>query len=219
LNVKDSWQVEKQFAKIAIKRLFFSQLSYLVQAHTTCTHMRILYCLLLPLTILCLSPSSADLDKSRPGAVSKYLTQYRYLSKQLSQSTSIPEPVILAIAGLESNWGKSELAVNANNHFGIKSKPDRPGLSYCKQTLEYEGWFVYATVACFRRYPLISESYTDFGDFILTRDNYSQIRDLPSWNYRAWVEGLREGGYATDPGYTDKVLRIIWRYHLYELPE
>jgi len=181
--------------------------------------MRILYCLLLPLAILCLSPSSADLDKSRPSAVSQYLNNYRYLSKQLSQSTSIPEPVILAIAGLESNWGKSELAVNANNHFGIKSKPERPGLSYCKQTLEYEGWLVYATVACFRRYPLISESYSDFGDFILTRDNYAQIRGLPSWNYRAWVEGLREGGYATDPGYTDKVLRIIWRYHLYELQE
>lgn len=183
------------------------------------THMRILYCLLLPLTLLCLSPSSADLAKSRPNTVSQYLNNFRYLSRELSQSTSIPEPVILAIAGLESNWGKSELAVNANNHFGIKSKPERPGLSYCKQTLEYEGWFVYATMACFRRYPLISESYSDFGDFILTRGNYAQIRGLPSWNYRAWIEGLREGGYATDPGYTDKVLRIIWRYHLYELQE
>lgn len=179
--------------------------------------MRILYCLLLPLTFLCLSPSSADLAKARPGSVTQYLNKYRYLSRQLTQSTGIPEPVILAIAGLESNWGKSELAVNANNHFGIKSKVDRPGPAYCKHTLEYEGWLVYTTVACFRSYPLISESYTDFGDFILTRNNYAQIRGLPSWNYRAWLEGLRQGGYATDPSYTDKVLRIIWRYHLYEL--
>jgi flagellum-specific peptidoglycan hydrolase FlgJ len=181
--------------------------------------MRILYGLLIPLALLLLSPSSADLSKARPGAVNQYLNKYRYLSRQLTQSTGIPEPVILAIAGLESNWGKSELAVNANNHFGIKAKVDRPAPSYCKLTYEYEGWLVYTTQACFRSYPLISESYYDFGDFVLTRKNYSQVRNLPSWNYRAWLDGLREGGYATDPAYTDKVLRIIWRYHLYELTE
>lgn len=179
--------------------------------------MRKLFFLLLfcSFSLMSITPSAVPAD--RPAVVQQYLKKYRFLAKDLNLRTGIPEPVILAIAGLESNWGNSELAVNANNHFGIKSKVEWTGLSYCKWTFEYEGWLIYQTQACFRRYPLISESYTDFGNFILTRDNYAQIRGLPAWNYRAWLDGLREGGYATDPAYTDKVLRIIWRYHLYEL--
>ncbi|MEL6836069.1 MAG: glucosaminidase domain-containing protein [Bacteroidota bacterium] len=181
--------------------------------------MRKLYALLFISAFLGTSIAPLKLLSYRPAAVKQYLQKYRFLSRELHQNTGIPEPVILAIAGLESNWGKSELALQANNHFGIKTKVEWEGLSYCKTTIEYEGWFMYHTVQCFRRYPYIRESYQDFGNFILTRDNYAQVKNVPSWNYRGWIDGLREGGYATDPAYTDKILRIIWRYKLYELVE
>lgn len=181
--------------------------------------MRKLYTLLLFGLIFSMGVTPYEYFEDRPAAVQQYLQKYRFLSRELHQSTGIPEPVILAIAGLESNWGKSELAINANNHFGIKTKVEWQGLSYCKTTVEYEGWLPHYTVQCFRRYPYIRESYQDFGNFILTRENYAQVKSVPSWNYRGWVEGLRNGGYATDPGYTNKVLGIIWRYKLYELVE
>lgn len=165
------------------------------------------------------TPAPAYWSTDRPAVVQHYLHKYRFLSRELNQNTGIPEPVILAIAGLESNWGKSELALQANNHFGIKTKEDWLGLSYCKTTVEYDGWYMYQDVQCFRRYPYIRESYQDFGNFILTRENYAQVKDVPAWNYRGWIDGLKEGGYATDPAYTDKILRIIWRYKLYELVE
>ena len=182
-------------------------------------HMKNWYTLILAGTLILLSTAPFDYSVERPAAVRHYLQKYRFLSKELHANTGIPEPVILAIAGLESNWGKSELAIQANNHFGIKTKVEWGGLTYCKTTVEYEGWLMYHTVQCFRRYPYIRESYQDFGNFILTRENYAQVKSVPSWNYRGWIEGLREGGYATDPSYTDKVLRIIWRYKLYELVE
>lgn len=181
--------------------------------------MKKLFTLLIFGVLSSMSITTVDTVVERPANVQQYLQKYRFLSRELHQNTGIPEPVILAIAGLESNWGKSELAINANNHFGIKTKVEWQGLSYCKTTLEYEGWFAHHTVQCFRRYPYIRESYQDFGNFILTRENYAQVKTVPAWNYRGWVEGLREGGYATDPSYTNKVLSIIWRYKLYELVE
>ncbi|MEZ4987712.1 MAG: hypothetical protein R2795_22230, partial [Saprospiraceae bacterium] len=58
-----------------------------------------------------------------------------------------------------------------------------------------------------------------FAKFVLTRPNYSNLSNIPEWNYRAWLEILHQGGYATDPNYTDKILGVIWRYKLYELVE
>jgi len=173
-----------------------------------------LFCLLACTSIL-LSSFTPEVT-SRPASVNRYLHKFRYLSVELNQQTGIPIPIIMAIAGLESNWGKSELALHANNHFGIKNKKDWQGWTYCKQTVEYNAWSSYLIEDCFRKYPLIRESYQDFGNFIKTRSNYSNLQDIPKWNYRAWTEGLKQGGYATDPAYSEKLLRIIWRYRLYE---
>lgn len=160
--------------------------------------------------------SLSSIETIRPATVNNYLQKYHYLSIELNQQTAIPIPIIMAIAGLESNWGKSELALRANNHFGIKDKKEWQGWTYCKSTTEYQGWSAFTQQACFRKYPLIRQSYLDFGHFIQTRSNYSNLKHIPSWNYRAWAEGLKQGGYATDPAYVDKLLRIIWQYHLYE---
>lgn len=172
-----------------------------------------LWILLLLSSSLCLSNTQ---QADRPYAVKQYIKKYRYLAVEINQKTAIPIPVILAVAGLESNWGKSELAIQANNHFGIKNKEEWTGLVYCKQTLEYYQWTPYEVRACFRKYPLIRASYEDFGNFVSTRPNYAHLKHVASWNYRSWADGLKIGGYATDPEYTDKLLRIIWRYQLYD---
>ena len=94
--------------------------------------------MLLASAFLWLSTAPNYPETDRPVVVQQYLQKHRFLSRELHQNTGIPEPVILAIAGLESNWGKSELAIQANNHFGIKTKVDWQGLTYCKTTVEYE---------------------------------------------------------------------------------
>ncbi len=175
-------------------------------------------CILLICISILASSSSSDYG-DRPSAVENYVQKYRYLSVELNKETGIPIPIILATAGLESNWGKSELAVFANNHFGIKHKEEWQGWTYCKQTIEYQGWMAFTTHACFRKYSLIKDSYYDFGQFITSRPNYKHLQYIASWNYRAWAEGLKIGGYATDPAYPEKLLQIIWRYRLYEFVE
>lgn len=154
---------------------------------------------------------------NRPWQVRAYVKSYAYLAKELSEQTKIPAPLILAVAGLESGWGRSELAKSANNHFGIKAKKDWYGMSYCKNTLEYGNYQPdqpYLAQQCFKKYSYIRDSYNDFGLYIQSKGYYRSLLYYPSWNYRAWAEGMQRNGYATDPDYANKVLRMIWRYKL-----
>jgi flagellum-specific peptidoglycan hydrolase FlgJ len=121
------------------------------------------------------------------------------------------------VAGLESNWGSSELARNANNHFGLKTKEEWRGQEYCKQTAEYVYGMHYEVNDCFRKYPLIRESYLDFGRFLFSRSHYRNVFSNPEWNLAGWAEGLQDGGYATDPRYAEKLISLIERYRLDEL--
>lgn len=178
---------------------------------------------LLLLLLICLSHLSFKIETvpaSRPWQVKEYVQQYGYLARELSAETGIPAPLILAVAGLESGWGRSELAKSANNHFGIKAKKEWVGMSYCKNTLEYGQYQVgqpYLANQCFRKYAYIRESYQDFGYYLKSKPYFNQLLYYPSWNYRAWAEEMQKNGYATDPAYANKVLNLIWRYQLHEI--
>jgi flagellum-specific peptidoglycan hydrolase FlgJ len=155
----------------------------------------------------------------RPWKVRQYLSKYRYLAATLKAESGIPMSVTFAVAGLESDWGLSELAKNCNNHFGIK-RHDWEGPVYCKSTLEWRehiGYFIQQE--CFRKYALIAESYKDFLSFLRNRPHFHYRFDMPAWNYPAWAWQFQDGGYATDPQYAMKLIRVIEEYRLYELDE
>lgn len=156
------------------------------------------------------SPAS---DVDRPWKVQNYINKFRYLAVELNQQTGIPVPLILAVAGLESDWGTSDLASYSNNHFGIKSK-DWVGPTYCKLTWEYVNGVWVEVTECFRKYQLVRDSYFDFGNFLLTRGNYKDLFDIPQENIDDWAWGLWYSHYATDPDYSEKLLRLIADYEL-----
>ncbi|HWY11041.1 MAG TPA: glucosaminidase domain-containing protein [Bacteroidia bacterium] len=121
----------------------------------------------------------------------------------------IPASIVLAQAMFESANGNSELAKNANNHFGIKCKKEWNGESYSKDDeTEQE---------CFRKYISVLESYTDHSNFLKTRPRYAFLFDIPVTDYKAWCFGLKDAGYATDPKYAKRLIDIIEKYKLYEL--
>jgi LysM repeat protein len=121
----------------------------------------------------------------------------------------IPASIVLAQAMFESANGNSELAKNANNHFGIKCKKEWCGASYAKDDEE--------SMECFRKYNSVLESYTDHSNFLKTRPRYSFLFEIPVTDYKAWCHGLKEAGYATDPKYAKRLIDIIEKYKLYEL--
>ncbi len=121
----------------------------------------------------------------------------------------IPASIVLAQAIFESNSGRSELAINANNHFGIKCKKEWGGDSYLKDD-EEQG-------ECFRKYTNVIESYSDHSLFLMSRERYAFLFDISLADYKAWCFGLKEAGYATDPNYAYRLIAIIEKHNLFEL--
>lgn len=151
----------------------------------------------------------------RPVNVRAYLETYAPVAKKLSELSGIPAAVPLAVAGLESGWGESQLAREGNNHFGIKARGGQK--RYCLRTTEFKRGRPYRVLDCFRAYPSPEEGYFDFVRFILTQPRYEGLFRIPAEDYRSWAKGLQEAGYATDPDYAKKLIRVIEYYDLDEI--
>ena len=67
---------------------------------------------------------------------------------------------------------------------------------------------------CFRVYKDAAESYRDHSLFLSERDRYAFLFRLGKRDYKAWAKGLKKAGYATDPKYPDKLIRLIERFDL-----
>lgn len=127
--------------------------------------------------------------------------------------------VVIAQAILESGWGESELAVNANALFGIK-KHDWTGAVYVKVATEQkqDGSYYQVEGTEWRAYASWEESIIDHNDYIATRKTEkSALRYEPiigNTDHKEVCQLLKECGYATSLTYPDKLLNIINTYKL-----
>ena len=133
------------------------------------------------------------------------------------QKLNILASVTIAQAILESNWGRSSLAKEACNLFGIKASKDWTGQVYKKQTKEQKATGeVYTITADFRKYGSYLESIKDHDNFFVStpwrRENYRKV--LEAKNYKTQALALRECGYATDLNYGNKLIQLIERLGL-----
>lgn len=153
----------------------------------------------------------------RPDHVEAYIREFGPLAVELYDKTGIPPAIPLAVGGLESAWGSSELALKGRNHFGIKARNGQRRC--CLPTTEYYNGRRHREVACFRAYDDPAEGYYDFARFLLSQPRYDALFRIPTSDYQAWAEGLEEYGYATDPRYAEKLTRVMKRYRLYRIGE
>ena len=137
----------------------------------------------------------------------RYISQYAGLAVEEMYRSGVPASITLAQGLLESRYGLSELAVNGNNHFGIK----------CHNT--WDGKKMYhdddRRGECFRKYSSPEESFRDHSDFLRYRDRYKFLFDLDPTDYKGWAHGLRKAGYATDSAYPQKLIKLIEEYELH----
>lgn len=137
-----------------------------------------------------------------------YIAKYREMAIEQQIKHRIPAAITMAQGLLESSAGQSELAVKANNHFGIKCAGDWVGRTYTHDDETKN--------ECFRQYASAADSYEDHSLF-LQRKRYESLFALPLADYKGWAHGLKACGYATDPKYADKLIRIIELYNLQSL--
>lgn len=146
-----------------------------------------------------------------------YIDQHKMLAIQEMERSGIPASIKMAQALLESNYGKSELASKANNHFGIKCGNKWTGDTFYKQDDDYvKGKLV---KSCFRKFNSVQESFIAHSDFLKDPNKkyrYGFLFKYDKTDYESWAYGLYDAGYATDPSYPEKLLVIIKQYELYQ---
>lgn len=134
-----------------------------------------------------------------------YIEQWKETAVQQQTDYGVPAAITMAQALLESAAGQSELALNARNHFGIKCTSDWfGGVYYYDDDSRGE---------CFRQYADAHESFKDHSLF-LQRPRYATCFEIAVEDYEGWAHRLKACGYATDPGYAPKLIKIIEDYRL-----
>ena len=136
----------------------------------------------------------------------EYAEKYKEIAIEQMESSGIPASITLAQGILESDCGRSYLATEGNNHFGIKCH-NWDGESLRRDDdLKDE---------CFRKYETVEESFQDHSDFLRFRDRYKELFLYDITDYKSWAYGLQNAGYATNPKYARTLIRIIEECNLY----
>ena len=136
-----------------------------------------------------------------------YIERYKTVALQHEKDYGVPASITLAQGILESSVGQSKMAVEANNHFGIKA--------YHWQGEVYGGSDSLGNVG-YRKYGAPEDSFLDHAKF-LKGPRYSILYEFDITDYRSWAQGLRDCGYAEDVNYPSKLINIIEKYELYAL--
>jgi hypothetical protein len=148
---------------------------------------------------------------------SNYVDNNLKYALQYARSKKIPVSICLAQAMHESAAGQSTLALQANNHFGIKAIDTTKwtGERYFIEDDDYDKNGVLKK-SPFRKYTSVEASFRDYADFLSKNKRYQHLFYIPVDDYRAWANGLVAAGYATDPEYATYLIEKIEKYELYK---
>lgn len=149
---------------------------------------------------------AAPLSGLQPDFVNRLLPD----AQAASRATGIPARFMLGQAALESGWGQRELrgldGAPSHNLFGIKAGRNWNGAVVEAVTTEYVNGVPHKTVERFRAYASYAEGFRDYAG--LLKNRYAAALESGD-NAAGFAWGLQQGGYATDPRYAEKLVRIL----------
>ncbi|MNX19449.1 Peptidoglycan hydrolase FlgJ [compost metagenome] len=153
-------------------------------------------------------------NASLQGQVDAFVDRMGASAQAASAASGVPAPLILAQAALESGWGKREIRADDGtqsfNLFGIKADKGWKGATVETTTTEYIDGEPQKVRAKFRAYASYEEAFTDYARFITRNPRYANV--LATADPAQAAHGLQRAGYATDPKYGEKLVRIMQKF-------
>lgn len=143
----------------------------------------------------------AEIINEKLRVIQSYLKRYAPMAKKEMKRYGIPASVTLAQALLESDAGGSLLALETNNHFGLKCKSKCSGCT-CKNYPDDDDFDM------FRVFSKPADSFREHS-LLLQGERYHSLYLLDTNDLEGWCHGLKKAGYATDPNYAPKLIHII----------
>jgi hypothetical protein len=153
--------------------------------------------------------SAVVFGQSKSNSTQDYINTYTKIAIEQEKQYGIPACITLAQGILESGSGRSRLATEANNHFGIKCHNEWKGKKIYKDDDKQN--------ECFRVYDNAEQSYIDHSLFLVGKKRYADLFKLKITDYKGWAKGLKQAGYATNPKYPQLLIDIIELYDLADI--
>jgi flagellum-specific peptidoglycan hydrolase FlgJ len=161
------------------------------------------------------APAPAPRIAGLSAANSAFLNSLVEPAQQSMRETGVPASVTIAQAIWEADWGRSGLAIKANNYFGIKGRPNPgPAGVIWLTTWEHVNGRNVTVKEPFKVYNSLWESVMDHGVFIAKQSRYAEAMKYRH-DPKTFIRLVHRAGYATDPAYTDKIVNLMERYNLY----
>jgi hypothetical protein len=161
------------------------------------------------------APTQRTPERQRFGSSEEFITAVGAAAQRSQRATGVPASVTVAQAILESDWGRSRLARQGNNLFGIKALNGvGPAGVITLATWEHEAGSDMIVQAPFKAYNTLDESIQDHGRFFTRNKRYADALAVAN-DPQAFARAIQDDGYATDPSYAAKLIKLMDRYDLY----
>lgn len=143
--------------------------------------------------------------------VEQFVSRLLPAAQRASRESGVPAQLIMAQAALESGWGQREIRSDDGrpsfNLFGIKADRSWKGPIIEATTTEYVNGTPQKIRASFRAYDSYEDALCDHGKLLSTNPRYANV--MSARNPMEAAHGLQQAGYATDPQYGGKLVRIM----------
>ena len=163
-----------------------------------------------------LSAQELDSDGEMEGSALKpqqqaFLSRIAPWAQQAAQRLGVSVRSVMAHAALESGWGqrpvRSAEGADSLNLFGIKAGSSWEGARTSALTTEFEAGQAVRQTQDFRQYTGLDATFSDYVALLQHSPRYRAALNTGD-DVQAFAQGLADGGYATDPQYADKLLRV-----------
>ncbi len=132
-------------------------------------------------------------------------------AQKAAEELGVEPQWLMAQAALETGWGKHVIedgrGRSTHNLFNIKASGDWTGRRAAVDTMEYRDGIALRERAQFRAYDSYADSFNDYVK-LLKNERYSTAVERGDTAYR-FAHGLQRAGYATDPAYASKIMRVL----------
>ncbi|MGF1719771.1 flagellar assembly peptidoglycan hydrolase FlgJ [Vibrio kyushuensis] len=163
-----------------------------------------------------IATTAASVSKAQPTSFDSpesFITSMKPYATQAAKALGVDSSLLLAQAALETGWGQKvtqNSSGSSNNLFNIKADRSWKGDKVATQTLEYHQGVPVKESAAFRSYETYQDSFNDYVRFLNQNPRYSTALQKTG-SSEEFIHGIHKAGYATDPEYANKILRVKQR--------
>lgn len=172
-----------------------------------------------PVRLFRSAPGSIDLQQAPiakpapepPQHIIDFVARLAEPARAVAQASGLPLKLILGQAALESGWGRHEIRTadgrRSHNLFGIKATSSWKGDVATVLTTEFREGKAYKTVQPFRSYSSYEHALHDYAQLITGSSRYRHVQAANNADDAA--RRIQEAGYATDPNYANKLIKVM----------